>query len=91
MLYIYAVHKNSQTGAIEKLRYLQYFNANVYKECTKRDMVVYVERNPSSVKTLYFTNGTRKEGEFVHVVDHEYLRTDANNIKADNLGELIEY
>ena len=30
-------------------------------------------------------------GEDVRVVDNRYLRTDANNIKADNLGSLPRY
>ena len=36
----------------------------------------------------YFRNGSWHVVEDVHVVDNEYLRTDPNNIKRDNLGEL---
>lgn len=91
MLYIYAVHKNRYTDAIERLKYLRSICDNNSCELTKKAMIDYIERHPNSVKTMYFKNNSRHEGEYVHVVDHEYLRTDSNSIKADNLGELIEY
>ena len=54
-------------------------------------MINYIKDYPDSVKTLYKRGTSWIEGEYVHVVDDEYLRTDANNKREDNLGELIEY
>ena len=57
----------------------------------KKFMINYIKDYPNSVKTLYKRGTSWIEGEYVHVVDDEYLRTDANNKREDNLGELIEY
>jgi len=43
-----------------------------------------VIQNITQLHMLYFVSS----GEKVHVVDNRYLRTDANDIKEDNLGEL---
>ena len=49
----------------------------------------YINAHPyDTVKTKYLRNGYWHVGEDVHVVDNDYLRTDPNNIKRDNLGEL---
>lgn len=43
-------------------------------------------------KTKYkLSDGVYREGEDIRVVDNEYLRTDANNKRADNLGYLPRY
>lgn len=52
-------------------------------------MIDYINAHPyDTVKTKYLKNGYWHVGEDVRVVDNEYLRTDPNNIKRDNLGEL---
>ena len=56
---------------------------------SKSVMIKYMLSHPyETIKTRYFKNGYWHEGEIVRVVDNRYLRTDSNNIKADNLGEL---
>ena len=89
LIYIYAVHKNAETGVIEKLKCTD--GRSEYEECTKKFMINYIKDYPDSVKTLYKRGTSWIEGEYVHVVDNEYLRTDANYKREDNLGELIEY
>lgn len=91
MLYIFAIHKNSETGVIEKLWYSNGLSTEHSDSCTKSAMINYVNLHPDTVKTMYKCGPWWRSGEYVHVVDNEYLRTDANNEKKDNLGELEEY
>lgn len=56
---------------------------------SKRDMINFIESNKHiEVRTKYKRYGFWFEGSVVRVVDGKYLRTDGNNIKADNLSEL---
>lgn len=57
---------------------------------TKESVINFIN-DGNSVKTKYYRNGKWNIGEDVRVVDNSYLRTDANNIKADNLGSLPRY
>lgn len=91
MLFIYAVHKNTETGVIEKVKYTRYFGYIENFKTTKKEMIRYINAHPDTVKTMYKRGTSWIEGEYVHVVDDEYFRTDANNKREDNLGELIEY
>lgn len=91
MIYIYAVHKNAETDVIERVKYTDYFGYTKDYEATKRDMISYIKAHPYTVKTMYRRGLSWVSGEYVHVVDNEYLRTDANHKREDNLGELIEY
>ncbi len=91
MFYIYAVHKNKDDGAIEQLRYSDRFGEMQIKSCSKASMIRHINRYPNTVMTMYVLCGRWVTGEHVHVVDNEYLRTDANDIKADNLVNLKEY
>ena len=54
-------------------------------------MISFINQNPGQVKTKFLRNGFWYIGEEVHVVENSYLRTDANNIKADNLGNLPRF
>lgn len=76
---------------IAELRWTNTFNATGTNTCTKREMINFINANPNSAKTKYYRYGSWHVGEDVRVVDNAYLRTDANNIKADNLGELPEF
>lgn len=91
MIYIYAVHKNAETGVIERVKYTDYLGYMKDYEATKRDMISYINAHPYTVQTMYRRGLSWVSGEYVHVVDNEYLRTDANHKREDNLGELIEY
>lgn len=77
--------------AISVLRWTENFNAQGSSFATKHEMIQYVKNHPYGVKTKYRRYGLWQNGEYVHVVDNAYLRTDANNTKADNLGELEEF
>ncbi len=94
MIYIDQVHEEQGYGrypVIKRLRYSNSVDVKGQKECSKADMVRYVMQNPNTVRTKYFRGGRWQIGEYVHVVENNYLRTDANREKADNLGELIKY
>ena len=74
---------------ITSLAYTQNLNTKASMWCTKRQMIDNINAHPNAVvKTKYFRNGSWHVGEDVRVVDNEYLRTDPNNTKRDNLGKL---
>ncbi len=54
-------------------------------------MINFINQNPNCTKTKYIKIGRRIVGEDVRVIESSYLRTDANYIKRDNLGELPRY
>lgn len=95
MVYIDKVHYEIDRHGCEVIASMKWTN-NFYEsainECTKHDMIDFINKNPNSVKTKYknyFGNWT--EGSYVRVVDNQYLRTDSNETKADNLGNLPRY
>jgi hypothetical protein len=81
----------SGNEVISVLRWTETFNVQGSSFATKREMIQYVKDHPYGVKTKYRRYGSWHDGEYVRVVDNAYLRTDANNTKADNLGELDEF
>ena len=89
MYYIDEVKKSrgyDGSDDITSLAYTQNLNTKASMWCTKRQMIDYINAHPyATVKTKYFKNGSWRVGD---VVDNEYLKTDPNNIKCDNLGEL---
>ena len=94
MVYIDAVHYEQDIHGCEYIAKLKWTNdlySNATNECSKRDMINFINENPNVTKTKYFRYGSWAVGEDVRVVDNSYLRTDANNIKADNLGFLPRY
>jgi len=95
MVYIDAVHyatdKYGNELYIERMKWTDRLEVQAVKECTKRQMINFVNQHPNCTKTKYFNGYRWVEGEDVRVVDNEYLRTDANRIKADNLGSLPRY
>ncbi len=94
MVYIDAVHYEQDSYGYEYISRMKWTNTlslQAANECTKREMIDFVNKNPNCTKTKYYRYGRWVEGEDIHVVDNRYLRTDANNIKADNLGSLPRY
>lgn len=94
MVYIDAVHYETDwlgNEYISKVKWTNSLYVPATSECTKAQMIEFINKNPNSTKTKYLRYGRWVEGEDVHVVDNRYLRTDANNIKADNLGSLPRY
>ena len=72
-------------------RGVHYLSQQATQECIKSEMINFVNQHPNSTKTKYYRYGRWVEGEDVRVVDNRYLRTDANNYLADNLGSLPRY
>ena len=92
MLYIDEVLKGRDEHGCEVIThvyYTYYLTQKATDLCSKRGMINHINTHPNiTVKTKYKRNGVWHEGAVVRVVDNEYLRTDGNNIKSDNLGEL---
>ena len=92
MYFIDEVKKSRGYDGIEvitSLAYTQNLNVKAINWCSKRQMIDYINAHPyDTVKTKYLRNGYWHVGEDVHVVDNDYLRTDPNNVKRGNLGEL---
>lgn len=95
MVYIDAVHyatdKYGNELYIEKMKWTNNLNVQASQECTKQQMIKFINQNPNCTKTKYYRGYRWVEGEDVRVIDNAYLRTDANRIKADNLGSLPRY
>ena len=94
MVYIDAVHYEQDSYGneyISKMKWTDYLSQKAINECTKSDMIDFINQNPGYTKTKYLRFSVWVEGEDVRVVDGRYLRTDANNIKRDNLGSLRRY
>lgn len=94
MFYIDKVHYETDCHGnklfISKVKGTTSLNEDAIKEYTKQAVIDFIN-NGNAVKTKYRRNYAWKIGEDVHVVDNRYLRTDSNNIKADNLENLPEY
>ena len=94
MVYIDGVRftiDNYGRKVISELRWTNNLNETATSTCTKHQMINFINEHPNCTKTKYYRYGSWHEGEDVRVVDNSYLRTDANNIKSDNLGELPEF
>lgn len=94
MVYIDAVHYEQDRYGneyISEVRWTDVFSSWAINHCSKREMINFINQYPNTVKTKYYRYGNWYMGEDVRVVDNSYLRTDANNIKADNLGNLPRY
>ena len=94
MVYIDKVHYEQDEYGNEYIANVKWTNnryVSAANECTKQDMINFINKNPNVTKTKYFRLGCWIVGEDVRVVDNSYLRTDANNIKSDNLGSLPRY
>lgn len=95
MVYIDKVHYATDSYGnelyIEKMKWTNDLNTNAVNECTKQQMIDFINENPDCTKTKFYRNYRWTVGEDVRVVDNRYLRTDSNGRKADNLGNLPRY
>lgn len=94
MVYIDSVHYEQDSYGneyIAKVKWTNDFHSAAINECSKREMIDFINKHPNVTKTKYCRYFIWVVGEDVRVVDNAYLRTDANNIKADNLGSLPRY
>ena len=78
--YVTHVKYDENDDVIEKVRLS---DASVF---TKKQMIVLLN-NGSEAYTYYDSH----VGDHIHIVDNEYLRTDGNHIKRDNLGNLPRF
>lgn len=88
--YIKCIFENDE-GNITRVGYGPKADKNV--EGTKSKEKVISEINPPSAKTVntaYYSESQEEwlEGDEIHSVEGEYIRTDRNEIKADNLENL---
>jgi len=94
MLYIDAIreiedsHGCTVIGHVKATEYKYLQASSVY---SKADMIAYINKYPNGVKTKYKIGGGWAEGETVRVVDNSYIRTDANRVLRDNLGNLPKF
>lgn len=94
MVYIDAVHYEQNTYGseyISRMKWTNNLSQQAIQECTKMDMINFINDHPNVTKTKYHRQCSWVEGEDVRVVDNRYLRTDGNNYLADNLGSLPRY
>lgn len=95
MVYVDKVHyaKDSYGNElyISEMKWTNTLAENADNQCAKVDMIKFINDNPGCVHTKYYRFGRWYDGEEIHVVDNSYLRTDKNNIKADNLENLPRY
>ncbi len=95
MVYIDAVHYETDLHGCEVLSKLKWTNTlteQAIEVCSKQAMIDFINKNPNCTKTKYYKPYIGwVEGEDVRVVDNSYLRTDSNNTKADNLGNLPRF
>lgn len=95
MVYIDAVHYETDLHGCEfisKVKWTYILTQQATNICTKQEMINFIKNNPNCTKTKYYDRWKGwTVGEDVRVVDNSYLRTDANNFKADNLGSLPRF
>ncbi len=95
MVYIDKIHYKTDVYGnelyISAVKWTNSLNEDAKNECSKNDMIQFIKSNPGVTKTKYRSYGMWHEGEDIRVVDNSYLRTDNNNIKADNLGNLPRF
>ena len=95
MVYIDKVHYVTDEHGCEVIGNVKWTNSFyewATKECTKQEMINFINKDSANkVKTKFYRNNSWIEGADVRVVDNRYLRTDANNTKADNLENLPRY
>ena len=95
MVYVDKVHYEKDSYGnelyISKMKWTNNLSENAVKECTKADMIAFIKQHPGQARTKYNRYGFWFDGEEIHIVDDSYLRTDSNNIKADNLENLPRY
>lgn len=78
--YVTHVRYDENDNVIEKVKCK---DGSVY---TKKQMIIWLTYD--SIAYTYYDSHV---GDHIHIVDNEYLRTDGNHIKCDNLGNLPRF
>jgi len=84
--YIKCVTKKSN-GNIDTVGFSGRLQHDIHGSKKKRKVIMDM-KSGNLVKTATKENGSWKEGDEVGTVDGDYIRTDGNSIRSDNLGEL---
>ena len=92
---IIAVRFKNEDSHIDQVKFLT-DNGNSLEnvQITSREMIVQAIENNVSFVTAYQKENSWSRGDNVGIirVNHQkFIRTDGNNIEADNLGELPEF
>lgn len=87
----YAKDLYGNESYISEIMWTNTLTENADNRCTKAGMIKFINDDPGCAHTKYYRYGRWYDGEEIHVVDNSYLRTDKNNIKADNLENLPKY
>ncbi|GAB3684398.1 hypothetical protein GCM10028857_13330 [Salinarchaeum chitinilyticum] len=87
--YIKCVNKGTD-GDILSVGYGDNVDKFVNGTKTKETVISDIDDSNKNVKTCYYSDaqGGWVEGDDVHTVDGEYIRTDGNQIRSDNLDNL---
>lgn len=79
----YITHATTESGAITKLKASQDARTALGQVMTKADMIRLLEHGHHGAETWHAGKSAP-----VRVIDGRYLRSDANDTRADNLGDL---
>lgn len=87
--YIKCVNEDSD-GDIQSVGYGESVDQYVNDTKTKDTVISDIDSSNKDVKTSYYSSdmGEWVEGDDVHTVDGDYIRTDGNDIREDNLENL---
>lgn len=86
--YVKCTVENSQDN-ISQVGYSRTLSRSVGGKRKEKSNVIYdIDELDKNVMTAFKHMGSWEEGDKIHVVEGEYIRTDGNNIESDNLGEL---
>ncbi|MFJ2984885.1 MULTISPECIES: DUF3892 domain-containing protein [unclassified Pseudomonas] len=85
--YIYAVRREKPSGHIQQVKVIK--NGKALQMTTDRAFVAdLITLGKTTFQTIFWENGGWRYGAHVHVVDGEFLATDRNARKEDNLESL---
>lgn len=85
--YICAIHRDKPGGHIQQVKVIK--SGKALQMTTDRAFVAeLITLGNTKFKTIFMVNGAWRYGADVHVVDGEFLATDRNARKEDNLESL---
>ncbi len=85
--YICAIHRDKPGGHIQQVKVIK--SGKALKMIADRAFVAeLITLGNTKFKTIFMENGAWRNGADVHVVDGEFLATDRNARKEDNLESL---
>lgn len=89
--YVKCVNEDSD-GDIQSVGNGQNVDNQVVGTKTKDEVIPDIDSSNKNVKTCYYSSTEDEwvDGDDVHTVDGDYIRTDGNDIRADNLENLGE-